>query len=148
MLSSAKLKEKPFEFSRLRSSIRDAVGNCLFMIHFAQSALLKVIIASKKELKCISHLSHPVIHHPSFHHKSGYSIYWVYQFRIISLHCLRKYTELSLKSRATSSSIFRYTGKITMKKLLNVVKLRGVPIHEQLRIEEILLRRSNQNWYE
>jgi hypothetical protein len=34
-----------------------------------------------------------------------------------------------------------------MKKALNIVKLRGVSINEQLRFEEILLRRSNENWY-
>ena len=35
----------------------------------------------------------------------------------------------------------------TMKKALNFVKLRGMPIFDQLKHEEILLRRSNQNWY-
>lgn len=34
-----------------------------------------------------------------------------------------------------------------MKKVLRVLKLRGVSISDQLRWEEILLRRSKDNWY-
>ena len=34
-----------------------------------------------------------------------------------------------------------------MRRSLNFVKLRGMSIFDQLKHEEILLRRSNQNWY-
>ena len=34
------------------------------------------------------------------------------------------------------------------RKILRVLNLRGVPIHKQLCYEEILLRRSTDNWYD